>query len=72
MGAWYVVRSDDKKRARLNVIRHLLDISRTRSAARKVELPKRQKPHGYKEPDYPYKFVPELLAGRLGNPCHCG
>ena len=26
----------------------------------KVKLPKRQKAHGYKEPDYPYKFVPEL------------
>ena len=28
---WYVVRSDDKKRARLNVITHLLRRSRTRS-----------------------------------------
>jgi hypothetical protein len=26
----------------------------------KVSSPDRQKPHGYKEPDYPYKFVPEL------------
>jgi len=24
-----------------------------------VKLPKRQKPHGYREPDYPYKYVPE-------------
>ena len=31
-----------------------------------MRLPDRQKPHGYKEPDYPYKLVPELkLAGRL-------
>jgi hypothetical protein len=22
-------------------------------------LPQRQKAHGYREPDYPYKFVPE-------------
>ena len=58
---WYVVRSDDKKRARLNVITHLLRASRTRRLPReKVKLPDRQKPHGYKEPDYPYKFVPEL------------
>ena len=26
----------------------------------KPVLPKRQKPHGYEEPDYPYKVVPEL------------
>jgi hypothetical protein len=25
----------------------------------KVKLPKRQKAGGYREPDYPYKFVPE-------------
>ena len=25
----------------------------------KIKLPKRQKPHGYTEPDYPYKMVPE-------------
>ena len=26
----------------------------------KPQLPKRQKPHGYAEPNYPYKYVPEL------------
>ncbi len=58
---WHVVRSDDKKRARLNVIAHLLsqipyeDLPREKPA-----LPKRQKPHGYAEPNYPYKVVPEL------------
>jgi hypothetical protein len=25
----------------------------------KIVLPKRQKAHGYEEPNYPYKFVPE-------------
>jgi len=25
----------------------------------KVKLPKRQKPHGYREPKYPFKYVPE-------------
>ena len=25
----------------------------------KVKLPKRQKPHGYRDPGYAYKFVPE-------------
>ena len=58
---WYVVRSDDKKRARLNIItppaRH---IPYEEVPREKVKLPDRQKPHGYKEPDYPYKFVREL------------
>jgi polyphosphate kinase 2 len=55
---WYVVRSDDKKRARLNVIRHLLAQIPYEDAPReKIKLPKRQKPGDYREPDYPFKFV---------------
>ena len=58
---WYVVRSDDKKRARLNVISHMLNHIPYQDAPRdKVKLPERQKADGYKEPDYPYKYVPEL------------
>jgi polyphosphate kinase len=58
---WYVVRSDEKKRARLNLISHLLKrIPYEEMKREKVKLPDRQKAHGYKEPDYPYKFVPEL------------
>jgi polyphosphate kinase 2 (PPK2 family) len=58
---WYVVRSDDKKRARLNLITHLLKhIPYEELPREKVKLPDRQKAHGYKEPDYPFKFVPEL------------
>jgi polyphosphate kinase 2 len=57
---WFVVRSDDKKRARLNLIRHLLDRIPYEEVPRKsVKLPKRQKPHGYREPKYPYKYVEE-------------
>jgi polyphosphate kinase 2 len=57
---WYVARSDDKRRARLNIIAHLLDRIPYESAPReKVKLPKRQKAEGYEEPDYPYKFVEE-------------
>jgi polyphosphate kinase len=57
---WYVVRSDDKKRARLNMITHLLgQIPYKEPPREKVKLPKRQKPHGYKEPRYPYKYVEE-------------
>jgi polyphosphate kinase 2 len=56
---WYVVLADDKRRARLNCIAHLLslipykDLPRTR-----VKLPKRQKPNGYKEPARHYNHVP--------------
>ena len=58
---WYVVRSDEKKRARLNLISHLLrHIPYEEIKREKVKLPDRQKAHGYNEPDYPYKFVPEM------------
>jgi polyphosphate kinase 2 len=57
---WYVVNSDDKKRARLNVIHHLLSQVPYKEVKRdKIELPKRQKPHGYEAPNYPYRFIPE-------------
>ena len=58
---WYVIRSDDKKKARLNAITHLLkQVPYEEPPREKVKLPKRQEPGGYREPDYPYKFVPEL------------
>ena len=58
---WYVVHSDDKKRARLNLISHLLGHIPYKDLPReKVKLPDRQKAHGYEEPDYPYKVIPEL------------
>jgi len=45
----------------LNVITHLLShIPYERLPREKVKLPERQKAHGYKGPDYPYKYVPEL------------
>ena len=57
---WYVVRSDDKKRARLNVIRHLLaQIPYKKLKREKIELPDRQKRKGYREPAYPYKYIDE-------------
>jgi hypothetical protein len=55
-----VARSDDKRRARLNIIAHLLDQVPYKTAPReKVKLPERQKAGGYREPDYPYKFIKE-------------
>jgi polyphosphate kinase 2 len=58
---WWVVPSDDKKRARLNVISHLLKrIPYEELEQEEIKLPKRQKPEGYHEPDYPYHIVPQL------------
>ncbi|WP_342627754.1 polyphosphate kinase 2 [Nguyenibacter vanlangensis] len=59
---WYMVRSDDKKRARLNIITHMLGrIPYDKTPRRKVELPKRDKANGYVEPDYTSKLIPELF-----------
>ena len=59
---WYVVRSDNKKRARLNIISHLLSKIPYEEAPReKVKLPKRQKAGDYREPDYPFKLIPEVF-----------
>ena len=45
---WYIVRSDDKKRARLNCIAHLLSLIPYRKAPReKVKLPKRSTKGAY-------------------------
>jgi polyphosphate kinase 2 len=57
---WFVVRSDDKRRARLNVISHILGQVPYKEVEReKIKLPKRQKPGDYREPNYPFKFIPE-------------
>ena len=57
---WFVVPSDDKKSARLNLISHLLDSIPYGEVERAtIKLPARQKAGGYSEPDYPYKLVPE-------------
>jgi hypothetical protein len=57
---WYVARSDDKKRLRLNLLTHMLGKIPYKDVPRdKIKLPKRQKARGYKDPDYPFKFVPE-------------
>ena len=58
---WFVARSDDKKRARLNIISHMLNnIPYEEVPREKVKLPKRQSPEGYMESDYPFKFIPEM------------
>jgi polyphosphate kinase 2 len=58
---WFVVDSNDKRRARLNLISHFLQqVPYKGIPHEKVTLPKRQGPHGYVAPDYPYKLVPAL------------
>jgi polyphosphate kinase 2 (PPK2 family) len=58
---WNVVRSDDKKRARLNLITHLLkQVPYKKPSREKIELPKRQKRGDYREPNYPFKYIEEL------------
>jgi polyphosphate kinase len=57
---WHVVKADDKRRARLNCIGHFLGlIPYEEMPSVKADLPPRQKAKGYREPDYPYRFVPE-------------
>ena len=56
---WRVAYSDDKKRARLNIISDILRRIPYKAMPRpKVVLPKRQKPGNYRQPDYPYRVVP--------------
>ena len=56
---WFVARSEDKKRVRLNVISHFLKhVPYKDLPAAKVKLGKR-KIGRYKAVDYPFKFVPE-------------
>ena len=58
--------SDDKRRARLNIITHLLEQIPYKDAAsaRRSSCPKRQKRDGYREPDYPYKYVKAVYSPR--------
>lgn len=56
---WYVVPSDDQRRARLNCITHFLSLIPYVEVPREpIKFPERQKPDGYVEPDYPFKYVP--------------
>ncbi|MBP7547875.1 MAG: polyphosphate kinase 2, partial [Corallincola sp.] len=54
---WFVAHSEDKKRVRLNVIRHLLShVPYQELESTKVKLPKR-KIGKYKAADYPFKAI---------------
>jgi polyphosphate kinase 2 len=57
---WYVVPSNDQRRARLNCISHFLSLIPYEEVPREpIKFPKRQAKGDYKEPDYPYRYVPE-------------
>jgi polyphosphate kinase 2 len=56
---WYVVRTDDKRRGRLNLITHLLSqVPYKPLPPKKVKFPARQKPGGYTEPDLSSRTIP--------------
>ena len=61
MAPWYIVDGDDKRRARLNCISHLLSIIPYREIKHdKIKLPDRQRAKGYEERANPgYKTVPQ-------------
>ncbi len=60
---WYMANSEDKRRVRLNIIRHLLkqipykDLTRDQ----KVELPKRGRLGKYKSASYPFRMIEEVF-----------
>jgi len=60
---WHIIRSDDKRRARLNCVKHLLSmIPYGKVPHEKVKLPKRSKKHKYDD-QVPMKrrhFIPEV------------
>lgn len=58
---WWVVDSNEKRRARLNIISHLLDqVPYEPTPDVKVRLPERQKRGGYRDPGLPEHRVPNL------------
>lgn len=58
---WFIVRSDCKRRARLNLIAHLLSqVPHEKLPQEMVKLPERQGRHGYHEPHRRLNFVKEV------------
>jgi polyphosphate kinase len=56
---WYIADADDKKRARLNIISHLLSqVPYKPLAHRDIKLPRRQHPGGYVQPALPLRHIP--------------
>jgi polyphosphate kinase 2 (PPK2 family) len=63
---WFVARSEDKKRVRLNIISHLLaHVPYKKVPANKVTLPKRKIGRS-KGAAYPFKYVPDYVPAESG------
>jgi polyphosphate kinase 2 len=59
---WFVAHTDDKKRARLNIITHLLGQMPYEPLTKEdVKLPRRQARGGYQEPEQPLRYIPTLF-----------
>ncbi|WP_434778408.1 polyphosphate kinase 2 [Neisseria sp. Ec49-e6-T10] len=57
---WFIADANDKKRARLNILSHILsEIPYEKIPTKTVKLPHRQKKGDYTEPNYYYRWVPE-------------
>jgi polyphosphate kinase 2 len=57
---WHVVQTNDKRRARLNCIAHLVSIVPWKQIPmEKIKLPDRQKAKGYKDPEWNYRWIPQ-------------
>ena len=56
---WYVARTDDKEKGRLNIISHLLSqVPYAPPEPRDIELPKRKVGSKYVEPALPLRYIP--------------
>ncbi|GGN22156.1 polyphosphate kinase 2 [Actinoplanes campanulatus] len=56
---WFIAYTDDKKRARLNIITHLLSqVPYEPLKPRDIKLPKRRAENGYLAADLPLRFIP--------------
>ncbi len=56
---WFVADTNDKRRGRLNIISHLLGhVPYEPLTPDAAELPTRQEPAGYVEPDLPLRHIP--------------
>jgi polyphosphate kinase len=59
---WYVIDSNDKRRARLNCIQHLLKTIRYKEVPLpKFKLPKRKAMKDYQEPGHNFRYIPQVF-----------
>jgi polyphosphate kinase 2 len=59
---WYVVPSNDQRRARLNCITHFLSLIPYEEVPREpIKFPKRQAKGDYKESNHPFRIIPQLF-----------